>query len=58
MERIFEESPEDEDQEATEPTEALVQSLQQLQPLFQLVHKLGLRSTAEVLRMPEVETVR
>ena len=53
MERIFEDDTEEE--EAATPTEALVQSLQKLQPLFQLAHQLGLTSTADVLSMPEIE---
>jgi protease-4 len=53
MERIFEDDAEEEE-EAT-PTEALVQSLQKLQPLFHLAHQLGLTSTSDVLSMPEIE---
>lgn len=53
MERIFEDDSEEE--EAAMPTEALVQSLQKLQPLFQLAHQLGLTSTSDVLSMPEIE---
>ena len=53
MERIFEDDTEEE--EAATPTEALVQSLQKLQPLFHLAHQLGLTSTSDVLSMPEIE---
>jgi len=53
MERIFEDDSEEE--EAATPTEALVQSLQKLQPLFHLAHQLGLTSTSDVLSMPEIE---
>jgi len=53
MERIFEDDTEEE--EAATPTEALVQSLHKLQPLFQLAHQLGLTSTSDVLSMPEIE---
>ncbi len=56
MERIFEDDTEEEEGAAA-PTEALTQSLQKLQPLFQLAHQLGLTSTSEVLSMPEVEIV-
>jgi hypothetical protein len=56
MQRIFADDSEEEEDVAA-PTEALVQSLQKLQPLFQLANRLGLTSTSEVLSMPEVEIV-
>ena len=57
MERVFaDEREEDEDTDA--PTNALVYSVQKLQPLLQLAHKLGVGSNSGVLSMPEVETVQ
>jgi hypothetical protein len=57
MQRIFADDSEEEEDVAA-PTEALVQSLQKLQPLFQLAHQLGLTSTAGVLSMPDVKPVQ
>ena len=57
VERFFEDETEEEEGEAA-PTEVLVQSLQKLQPLFQLAHQLGLTSTSEVLSMPDVEPMQ
>ena len=56
MERVF--ADDDEEEEETEaPTNALVYSMQQLQPLFRLARQLGLTSTAGELSMPEGEIV-
>lgn len=57
MERVFADDAEDEE-DTTVPTNALVYSVQKLQPLFQLARKLDLDVTADVLSMPEVEIVQ
>ena len=59
MERIFEEEEDDKtEEEAATPTAVLVHSMQKLQPLFHLAHRLGFGSGSEVLSMPEVEPVQ
>jgi len=56
MERLF--ADDDDEGEDEVPTAVLVQSVQKLQPLFQLARKLGLDSAADVLSMPEVEPIQ
>jgi protease-4 len=56
MQRLF--ADDDDESEDDMPTAVLVQSVQKLQPLFQLARKLGLDPTADVLSMPEVEPLQ